>query len=525
MMKKRLRQILLLTIAAVLLLSCFGCGKQEDSGSGGDGSDSQQEETASNSDGLFTLNYSASSGLNPYVTENVWNQTVCQLVYETLTEVDETYTAQPRLFTQWTTEDGIDWVFTVDTARVFHDGHILTAQDAAYSIQCAQNSGLYSARLKAIKEAAAQEDGTVKVTLSAANTQLPALLNIPVIENNALGSTYPSGTGPYRYGDGYTSLVQFAEHPDAASMPVDTIYLKEYSTMEDVINAFDDELLDLALNDPTSDVDLSFSSVNETRQYSTTNLQYVGFNTNSSFFLNSAYRGALRTAIDRAYAVSLLGDAAVATALPVHPVSTLYNEQIASAMEYDLDAARAALDACKVVDYDGDGKREFMLGETDVQDISLTFLVCSDNAAKTSMARKIAEDLESLGLPVTVKALGWDDYCAALSKGNFDLFYGEVKLSADFDLSGLLKSGGAVNYGGVTSSGYSDVIDAYLSAPESTRKSACDAMLQYVADNAPILPVCFEKHEVCTHRGAVGGFAPTQYNIFHNLTNWTIDLT
>ena len=50
-------------------------------------------------------------------------------------------------------------------------------------------------------------------------------------------------------------------------------------------------------------------------------------------------------------------------------------------------------------------------------------------------------------------------------------------------------------------------------------------MLQYVADNAPILPVCFEKHEVCTHRGTVGGFAPTQYNIFHNLTNWTIDLT
>ena len=198
------------------------------------------------------------------------------------------------------------------------------------------------------------------IRLSAANTQLPALLNVPVIENNALGSAYPYGTGPYRYGDGYTSLVQVADHPDAASMPVDTIYLKEYDCMEDVINAFDDELLDLALNDPTSDVDLSFSSVNETRQYSTTNLQYVGFNTNSSFFLNSSYRAALRCVVDRAYAVSLLGDAAVATALPVHPVSSLYNEQIAAAMEYDLDACREALDRCKVVDYDGDGKREFL---------------------------------------------------------------------------------------------------------------------------------------------------------------------
>ena len=521
-MKKRLRQFLLLTLAAALLLNCFGCGGQETGAA--DGDDAQPEETVSNSDGLFTLNYSASAGLNPYVTENVWNQAVCQLVYETLTEVDETYTAQPCLFTQWTTEDGIDWIFTVDTTRAFHDGHLLTAQDAAYSIQCAQSSALYGTRLKAVQEVTAQEDGTVKVTLSAANTQLPALLNIPVIENNALSSTYPSGTGPYRYGDGRTSLVQFADHPDTASMPIDTIYLKEYASMEDVINAFDDALLDLALNDPTSDVDLSFSSVNETRQYSTTNLQYVGFNTNSSFFLNSAYRSALRCVIDRAYAVSLLGDAAVATALPVHPVSPLYNEQIAAAMEYNLDAARTALDTCKVVDYDGDGKREFMVGETEVQDIRLTLLVCSDSAQKTGMAKKIAEDLESLDLTVTVKALGWDEYCKALSDGNFDLYYGEVKLPADFDLSAMLTAGGAMNYGGVTSSGYSDVIKAYLAAPEGERQAACDAMLQYIADNAPILPVCFEKHEVCTHRGVVGGFAPTQYNIFHNLTNWTIDL-
>lgn len=523
-MKKRWWQRLLFMLAVTLLLSCFGCGKQEEDPESGD-SGTQQEGIISNSDGIFTLNYSASAGMNPYVTENVWNQTVCQLVYETLTEVDEAYTAQPRLFTQWTTEDGIDWVFTVDTTRVFHDGHILTAQDAAYSIQCAQAFSLYAARLQGIEEVAAQEDGTVKITLSAANTQLPVLLNVPVIENNALSSTYPSGTGPYRYGDGYTSLVQFSDHPDAASMPVDTIYLKEFSSMEEVIDAFDSTALDLALNDPTSDVDLSFSSVHEARQYSTTNLQYVGFNTNSSFFLNSSYRNALSCAIDRAYAVSLLGDAAMASALPVHPVSPLYNEQIAAALAYDLDACREALDACKVVDYDGDGQREFMSNETTVQDIRLTFVVCSDSPEKTAMARKIAEDLESLGLPVAVKALGWADYCKALTEGKFDLYYGEVKLTADFDLSALLKAGGKMNYGGVTNSGYSDAIGAYLAAPERERQIACDAMLQYIAENAPILPVCFEKHEVCTHRGAVGGFAPTQYNIFHNLTNWTIDLT
>ena len=163
-MKKRWKRLLPLVLVAALLLSCSGCGKKDESAGSG-GSDAQKEESVSNSDGLFTLNYSASAGMNPYTTTNVWNQVVGQLVYETLTEVDETYTAQPRLFTQWTTEDGVDWVFTVDTTRVFHDGHILTAQDAAYSIQCARDSGLYGSRLKAIEEVAAQEDGTVTIRL------------------------------------------------------------------------------------------------------------------------------------------------------------------------------------------------------------------------------------------------------------------------------------------------------------------------------------------------------------------------
>ena len=48
-------------------------------------------------------------------------------------------------------------------------------------------------------------------------------------------------------------------------------------------------------------------------------------------------------------------------------------------------------------------------------------------------------------------------------------------------------------------------------------------MLQTISDNAPIVPVCFEKHCLYVHRGAVGGFSPTKYNIFHSITDWKIN--
>ena len=42
-------------------------------------------------------------------------------------------------------------------------------------------------------------------------------------------------------------------------------------------------------------------------------------------------------------------------------------------------------------------------------------------------------------------------------------------------------------------------------------------------DTAPIVPICFEKHCLYVHRGAVGGFSPSKYNIFRNITDWKIN--
>lgn len=46
-----------------------------------------------------------------------------------------------------------------------------------------------------------------------------------------------------------------------------------------------------------------------------------------------------------------------------------------------------------------------------------------------------------------VDNLPFEEYISALEAGRFDLYLGEVALTADFDLSALLASDGALNYG------------------------------------------------------------------------------
>ena len=512
-----------LALALLLLLSCFGCGKQEEKKQEQEKNDSVVAEVVS--DGKFTLNYSPNASMNPYTTTSELNRFVGQLAYETLTIVDGSFLVHPGLFTEWSSDDGVTWTFRVDTSRKFHDGHAMSAADAAYSIQCAKESDTYSMRLRHVTSAEmGEEEGTVIVKMDAANTQLPVLLNIPVIGNNSLGMNLPAGTGPYRFESDGQSLTVFAEHPNASKMPVDTIELSSFPNMEDIVNAFSSGTLDLVCNDPTGSIDLGFGTVSEARQYSTTNLQYIGFNTNGAFFLSSERRAAFTRLIDRAYAVAMLNDSAVASPLPFHPVSPYYDEALSASLTFDLEVGQKMLEQAKIVDYDADDKREYLAGtdESSMQEISLTFLVCSDSTKKTAIVNKIAGDLNALGITVSVKSLAWDEYLAALNAGNFDLYYGEVRLGADFDLAPLLAPGGAVNYGGISTTLFSEANTTYLASGADTRAAAAKQLLQLVADNAPVIPVCFEKHEVCAHRGIVGGFSPTQYNIFDNLTEWVI---
>lgn len=97
-----------------------------------------------------------------------------------------------------------------------------------------------------------------------------------------------------------------------------------------------------------------------------------------------------------------------------------------------------------IKDYDGDGKLEYMSGSA--QKIELKFIVCSDSSAKTGVVRKFASDMETLGLTVNVQELTWENYIQALEDGDFDMYYGEVKLRNNFDVTELLDPDSDLNY-------------------------------------------------------------------------------
>ena len=169
---------------------------------------------------------------------------------------------------------------------------------------------------------------------------------------------------------------------------------------------------------------------------------YVGFNTASGPCRDAGLRRALQQSFDRdAVVTAQFSRHALAAALPVSPVSPLYDGALAGRLAYSSQALAQALAGAGWSQTDGSWRRG---RET----LALRFVVPGENTDRISAAEQLAKNLTDEGVSVELKKLSWEDYTAVLARGDFDLYLAEVRLTGDFDLTALLAPTGALNYGG-----------------------------------------------------------------------------
>ena len=494
---------------------------EEPEGTGG--SIGEELQATYQADHIFSINTMAGESFNPYTTESAWNRVASMLIYETLVASDENFEAQPNLITRWeSTADGMAWTFYVDTSRHFHDGGVMTPGDAVYSLDQARSSygGRYAKRFAHVKNAYVAGEEAFVVELDQPNWRFYELMNIPCIETGTMG-TQPAGTGPYKLNSRGTSLVLDKNYPKAKDIPLDTIHLKRYTDPENILQAFEDSLLDMVTNNPADMSSLGYSSANLIKYVDTTNLHYLGYNANSAVFSQPVYRAMITYAIDRDSIISTsYQGSAVAATLPIHPNSALYPKSLASSLAYSPEALSVSMQNAGAQDLDMDGVIDFGVqarGE-------IVFLVCSDSAAKVAAARQIAVQLRNAGFAVTMSEMEYNDYIQALTEGRYDIYYGEVKICNDWDVSQLVAAGGELNYGGIRDPNLEGYLQAFISSPPESIQANTETLYTYFAQCAPITTICFERMQVLYHRGVLTTISPTQDNIFNEIENWTVDL-
>ena len=535
-MRKGIAKTISLLLAALLLTGCAGKGSETPTVTA-----PPEEETSDllingqapivrqSVDHVFSLNYDPDAPLNPIRAESSANMQFWSLLYDSVFTLDEDFNVSSEIVREIRTEDYQWWVFDLNTDICFSDGTPLTAQDVAYSIQRAQQTSYYRERLSIIYGVSAMGTDCFAVSTYYADSQFPALLNIPIIKSGDYFEDAPLGSGPYKLNAAGNALIPNTENRHARELPVNIIYLRDFMDTSARITAFEDASIDIVTNDPTGMYNLGYGSGSEKRYYDTTNMHFLGFNMRSMYFQFFRARYAVGFAVDREQIVNgLMGGCGVAATLPVHPRSSLYDSSYAASLEYDPTKSAALFEAAGVGDLDNDGALEILVTGI-VVELDIKFIVNNDSTVKVAAARQICQQLNDMGITTTLWELSWDDYIQALESGDYDMYYGEVRLGADWDLSYLFRlpesrEDVGRNYAQCADEAYCEQYASYLAAPESERYDAFQKICRYITEGGAITPICFERREILTHRGVVSGLSATQFDLFHDFTDWTLHL-
>ena len=451
------------------------------------------EPLASKDDGGFGLSYLPEYGLNPYTCLATVNRAAFSLLYESLFVVSGEFRAVPQLCQTFrVSEDATTYYFTLVPGVTFSDGTLLTAQDVVASIQAARGSGIYKARLSHIYDISAEADGTIIVVLDTPYENFAPMLDIPVVKAESVEADIPTGSGPY-YLKG-TMLVRNPKWVETVPLAVDAaeIPLSPAETPNDLRDAFEFGETDLVYCDPNSVAAGGYRCDYEAWEVPTTVMHYIGFNLYSGYFVNDTLRTAVTYAIDRnALSNEVYKGFAQPSVLPCNPLSDYYDEQLAR--DYDYAPARfsEAVSNSRVTTSDD------YLGHVGI------FLVCSDDPKRVAAAESIAEKLKAAGLNITVNAVPREQYLKNLDDGDFDLYYGETRLTTNFDLIEFFSKYGNLNFGAINSTGLASLCTAALKNSGSFYE-LCGQLLQ----TAPICPVVFKSNAIFVTRGMLSDITP-----------------
>lgn len=537
-MTQKMKKIWAALLAAAMLLGLSACSGESDGSDENiipESSGGKEISRSAAADKVFSLNSNSNYSFNPLIATNHANQLICDLVYENMVVLDNNFELVEGagvIVSGTPNEDGTVWEFKIEPGHTFHDGSPVTARDLSYSLGAAIYADRYKGRFSSFKGASATDE-VLQVSLGIGDMQFIKLLDIPIIKSGSYGEKRPMGSGPYTYNEDGTALVAYEGYHSYDTLPVDTIYLKEYQTADSIISAFEDSLIDVVQNDPSSYTNLGFASTNETHSFATTNMHYVAFNEDGGLTQSALFRVAMQYAFDREYLVELLNGNGVATAIPMYPTCSFYPSRMAENLSYNLETCVRILESAGVKDYDEDGLMEYMAGTP--QDISLTFVVCSDSSAKGGIVRRFQEDMESIGITVNVQELTWENYLKALDEGEFDMYYGEVRLRNNFDLTELLQvrdededegnTATNMNFTNSRDSAFEGYINEYLKAGDAGRFNAYQTLCNYICnETGSLITIGFEKHQLITHRGVVKGINANMGNPVYNIADWEIFL-
>lgn len=489
-----------LLLAALCVLTLSGCNDLPQTATPGGGDTPASDAGQTQAPLALSLAYSHDDTLNPFAAVTEVNAQLTGLLYEGLMALDGNFVPQPRLAASVEQPDATHLTAVLRKGAVFSDGSKITPEDVVTSFREAKQSDRYR-RLLSNVQSAQKEGDAVTFKLAAADPNARACLTFPVVKGSTLteaAGEAPLGSGVYQLKATETGarLVQNKKHPTAPHFKkislshLPNTAARQYALASGEITYYYDDLSGGEIPRITG----------ASCQVDANTLVFLGVNGARGKLKEAPVRQALSGLLDRTALVqAAYGDWAQASADPFHPRWDRMTGLVSEATQ-DLDGALTLLDEAGCTPENG--KR--LEGE---------LIFNADRPDRGKLAEQIRLQAERAGVVITPVPLDEETYRARLKSGKYDLYLGEIRLTADMSLRPML-AGGDASYGVARSGEAAKAYAGYLKEENTLAE-----FLTAFAGDMPYIPLCW-RYDAAGFDRRLTGATPTGYDPYHGVAGW-----
>lgn len=442
----------------------------------------------------------AHENLNPLLNTNETNMQMLRLVFESLTECDDTQKAQPLLAESYSvSSDGLVWTVKLKKDIKWHDGTDLTADDVLYTYNYVMenaDTSPYAVNVSNIEYVNAASDFEINFRLLSPQANFANLLEIPVIQAQSGDNFNPVGTGPYVYTDTKNKIVYLSANEDwhMGDVAIKNVEVKILPDKETSIYAYVSKEIDVVSVNSSGDLgDYTSNSDNVIVDYASNTFNYIGINTGAEPLSNRLFRKAIAYAIDKEAINSevLLSHGSVANTC-INSKWWVYKPDV-TVYEYSQD---------KSINILNDVKKNMKLS-------AVSLMVNADNEDKCEVAEMIKENLADCGITINVEYVDWATFNERVSTGNYQMYLGTVKYSAEINPQYVVTNPSVALQ--------KLFVELQSQTTEYGIKDKYYKIQEKMALELEIIPLYFDVSTVMYNKRIEGEFNPYRINIFNGI--------
>lgn len=469
--------------------------------------------------------------MNPILSNNKYVQNISKIIYEPLININENYELEGCIAKEWAKTSATEYVIRLKENVKWSNGENCTAEDVIYTIDRIKeitSPNIYIYNIQNVVQAETIDTYTIKITLSQEIPFFEYNLNFPIMSKSYFGTenfqdsvktNLPMGTGKYTITNRQDAKIILSKNEtywdkENKNPQIQTIKINLYDSVGEMYNDFKLGKLDL-VNTSNINIENYIGTIGynkvETigREY-----DYLAFNMENKVLSNPEVRQAINYAIDKNAIISSIYNGKYTSAdFPLPNTNWLYQGN--NENKYNAELAKQTLQ-----NNGWEFKYNYWQKYVNYYTRKLNFklVVNASNQVRVRIAEMIKQQLEAIGIKVTVVQATDNQYNNYKINKNYDMILCGTNIGISPDLSRYFWDGNLANFNNEEAK--TIINDLKNITDQELLKQKYKRLYEiYTAEN-PYISLYHSYDVTAYSKSLAGSISANWYNMFENIETW-----